>query len=165
MIDIRPATPEDAAACVVLRGQTRQNAISATRLAELGITPTSWGEDIRSGVLPGHVAWQGARMVGYCFGESASGEVVVLALLPECEGQGLGRRLLLQVMADLQGFGHQRLFLGCSADPKSRSHGFYRHLGWRSTGTVDRYGDELLEWHALAGTVAGSAPTSAPVAT
>ena len=23
--------------------------------------------------------------------------------------------------------------------------GFYRHLGWRSTGTVDRLGDEVLE--------------------
>lgn len=41
--------------------------------------------------------------------------------------------------------GHTRLFLGCSPDPESRSYGFYRHLGWRSTGTYDQYGDEILE--------------------
>ena len=47
---------------------------------------------------------------------------------------------------DLAALGHQRLFLGCSADPQSRSYGFYRHLGWRSTGEFDAHGDEILEY-------------------
>jgi hypothetical protein len=42
--------------------------------------------------------------------------------------------------------GHRRLFLGCSADPDSRSFGFYRHLGWHSTGTLDANDDEVLEF-------------------
>ncbi|WP_442906753.1 hypothetical protein [Janthinobacterium sp. 67] len=29
-------------------------------------------------------------------------------------------------MAELRAQGHQRLFLGCSSDPASRSYGFYR---------------------------------------
>ncbi len=142
----RPALPGDAAACVALRGLTRENAISEERLRSLGITVQSWGEDIRSGALPGFVAVdEGDRMLGYCFGDRASGEVVVLALLPEAEGRGIGRRLLGQVVESLRASGPRRLFLGCSSDPACRAHGFYRHLGWRSTGQADRLGDEVLE--------------------
>lgn len=143
----RPATPADAAACIRLRGLTRENAVSAQRLAGLGITAASWGEGIRSGALPGWVCELGGEMAGYGFGDAASGEVVVLALLPHAEGLGIGRALLARVVALLQAQGHRRLFLGCAADPAVRSHGFYRHLGWRSTGTVDAHGDEVLELH------------------
>ena len=72
--------------------------------------------------------------------------MVVLALLPEFEGRGVGRHLLHLVMNELRGVGFHRLFLGCSKDPASRSFGFYRRLGWRSTGTVDGAGDEVLEY-------------------
>ena len=41
--------------------------------------------------------------------------------------------------------GGARLFVGCSADPNVRSYGFYRRLGWRSTGQIDKLGDEVLE--------------------
>ena len=85
------------------------------------------------------------KLVGYCFGARLTGEVVVLALLPEAECMGLGRRLLALVVQDLRSAGHSRLFLGCSPDPAGRSYGFYRHLGWRSTATFDRAGDEILE--------------------
>ena len=70
---------------------------------------------------------------------------MVLALLPEYENRGLGRQLLGTVVQQLRDNGHRRLFLGCSPNPSRRSFGFYRHLGWRSTGTSDRFGDEVLE--------------------
>ena len=145
-VEFRPARPEDAAECVALRGQTRENAVSRERLESLGITAQTWGEDIRTGELPGHVCWANGRMVGYCFGSRTDGEVVVLALLPPFEAQGIGKALLHRVCNDLAALGHQRLFLGCSADPKSRSYGFYRHLGWRSTGEFDTRGDEILDY-------------------
>jgi GNAT superfamily N-acetyltransferase len=141
----RPAVPEDAPACIALRGRTRQNAVPEDRLAAYGITAASWAEGIRSGATPGHVCLHGDRLIGYCFGDRDTGEVVVLALLPEAEGQGLGRDLLGRVVAQLAGLGWRRLFLGCSTDPDSRSHGFYRHLGWQSTGRLDAHGDEILE--------------------
>ncbi len=144
-IELRPAVPEDIAACVALRGRTRENAVSAERLAALGITVDSWAGQVSRGELIGHVAWEGPQMAGYAFGELASGEVVVLALLPAYEGRGVGRQLLLRLVADLQSCGHRRLFLGCSSDPAVRSHGFYRRLGWRPTGRKDRLGDEELE--------------------
>ena len=143
----RPAVPADAPACIALRGRTRQNAVPPERLAAYGITAASWAEGIRSGATPGHVALQGDALVGYCFGDRDTGEVLVLALLPAFEGQGLGRDLLARVVRQLAGLGWSRLFLGCSTDPASRSHGFYRRLGWQPTGRLDGHGDEILELH------------------
>ncbi|WP_200895969.1 hypothetical protein [Chromobacterium vaccinii] len=45
----RAARPEDVPACVVIRGQTRENAISETRLNELGITRENWAQSVRAG--------------------------------------------------------------------------------------------------------------------
>ena len=142
---IRRALPADAGACVELRAETRENAISPERLRAYGITVESWASDIETDTLAGHVCFSEDKLVGYCFGARVTGEVVVLALLPEVECMGLGRRLLALVVQDLRTAGHSRLFLGCSPDPAGRSYGFYRHLGWRSTATFDRAGDEILE--------------------
>ncbi|UXH77793.1 GNAT family N-acetyltransferase [Roseateles amylovorans] len=142
----RAATPDDIAACIEIRGRTRENAVSAERLAQLGITEASWSTQVRADALPGFVAEQAGRIVGYCFGDAGTGEIVVLALLPSAEGRGIGRALLTMTMALLHDRGHRRLFLGCSDDPAHRSHGFYRHLGWRPTGQRDGLGDEMLEW-------------------
>jgi GNAT superfamily N-acetyltransferase len=139
------ARPNDASECVRLRGLTRENAVSEERLREYGVTAQSWAADIESGALPGWVARSAGRIVGYGFGAAKTGEVVVLALHPAHEGQGLGSHLLRLVVQDLRSHGHQRLFLGCSPDPRVRSYGFYRHLGWKSTGAFDAHGDELLE--------------------
>jgi GNAT superfamily N-acetyltransferase len=110
------------------------------------VTVESWAADIASGALPGWVARSAGRIVGYGFGAAKSGEVVVLALHPAHEGQGLGRQLLRRVVQDLRDLGHARLFLGCSPDARVRSYGFYRHLGWKTTGTFDAHGDEVLEF-------------------
>ncbi len=141
----RPAKPEDARECIRIRGLTRENAIPEQSLAGLGITAESWAEGIRSQEFLGYVCLEGKHMVGYGFGSAASGEVLVLALLPSHENQGIGRELLRLVTARLHALGHKRLFLGCSPDSTVRSHGFYRHLGWLSTGTIDSNGDEVLE--------------------
>jgi GNAT superfamily N-acetyltransferase len=151
----RRALPEDIAACIELRGRTRENAISAERLRSLGITRDSWSRDVAEGTLPGHVCLSGDTIVGYCFGFKATGEIAVLALLPEFESLGIGRDLLGRMVEDLRSLGFHRLFLGCSANPTTRSYGFYRHLGWRATGTFDAHDDEVLEY--LPETVAGRA--------
>jgi len=145
-LELRRAQPEDAAECVRLRGLTRENAVSEDRLREYGVTAQSWAADIESGALPGWVARSAGRIVGYCFGAAKTGEVVVLALHPAHEGQGLGSQLLRRVVQELRDHGHARLFLGCSPDLQVRSYGFYRHLGWKSTGAFDAHGDEVLEF-------------------
>ena len=141
-LEFRPALPDDAAECMVVRGKTRQN---AAWLGSIGITTASWAESIRSGSLPGHVCLADGRIVGFCFGLRATGEIQVIALLPAFENRGIGRALLERTSNELARLGHARLFLSCNPDPASRSHGFYRRLGWRSTGQFDQFGDEILE--------------------
>jgi GNAT superfamily N-acetyltransferase len=142
----RQAVPEDSAGCVELRGKTRENAITPSRLESLGITSASWADGIRTGDRPGYVCLNQETLLGYCFGDKQTGEVIVLALLPEHEARGIGKRLLSLVVQDLRQLGHTRLFLGSPADPTTRAHGFYRHLGWQPTGTVDHAGDVVLEY-------------------
>lgn len=146
MITYCLAAPDDTAQCIAIRGQTRENAISAERLHAIGISLQSWAQEIHNGNLSGIVCLDEQEMVGYCFADRRSGEIVVLALLPDWEARGIGKRLLAEVIKLLQRDGFERLFLGCSADPRSRSYGFYRHLGWRSTGELDAAQDELLEY-------------------
>lgn len=141
----RPARPEDAQACIDLRGKTRQNAFSAEALAAIGITLETWTEGIRTKASPGHVCLEGTKVVGMSFWDRASGEVLVVAVLPEFESLGIGKRLLENVLEDMRQAGFTRSFLGCNSDPASRSHGFYRRLGWTPTGETDALGDEVLE--------------------
>ena len=149
-IEYRLATPADIKACVRIRGKTRENAIAPERLASMGITQESWADEVQAEILTGYVCCFDGEIVGYCFGDTSTGEVVVLALLPEAENQGVGKLLLSQVVRALTDKGFKRLFLGCSADPAVRSYGFYRHLGWRPADAADSRGDEVLEYQVPA---------------
>jgi GNAT superfamily N-acetyltransferase len=124
---------------------TRENPIPAARLASLGITVETLARSIEAGEVMGHVCTDRDTIVGYCFGIRDTGEIQVLALLPNYENIGIGKVLLSHVAEELRSLGFERLFLGCSKNPAHRSYGFYRHLGWRSTGELDAHGDEVLE--------------------
>ena len=115
------------------------------QLRALGITEDNWAAGVRAGDLRGFVACADRRVTGYCFGDRETGEIVVLALLPESENQGAGKALLRLMVQHLASLGHERLFLACASDPAVRSHGFYRHLGWTPTGERDDAGDDILE--------------------
>jgi hypothetical protein len=60
----RPAVPEDIAACIDLRGKTRENAVSVERLKALGVTHESWSRGVADGVLPGYVCLNEGALVG-----------------------------------------------------------------------------------------------------
>jgi GNAT superfamily N-acetyltransferase len=104
-----------------------------------------WYRDWAACRLFGYLCTDDNTIVGYCFGDRDSGEIVVLAVLPQYEGRGIGKGLLSRVVEDLRSLRYARLFLGCSSDPSHRSYGFYRHLGWRATGSFDTNGDDVLE--------------------
>lgn len=144
-LEYRVVRPDDVPECLILRGETRENSISAKTLKARAITVDSWAKDVRWRTLQGCVCLSGAMIVGYSFGDKGSGEVAVLALLPAFENQGIGKSLLSRVEKEFGALGFNRLFLGCSPDRSTRSYGFYRHLGWQSTGTFDASGDEILE--------------------
>jgi ribosomal protein S18 acetylase RimI-like enzyme len=127
-----------------VRGATRENAISREGLAARGITPVSVADSLATATTKGWVCSCESRIVGFCIGDSGAGEVLVLAVLPQFEGRGIGKTLLSLAVGWLRSFGPKRIWLGASPDPSTRAHGFYRSLGWRPAGERDRYGDEVL---------------------
>ena len=60
----------------------------------------------------------------------------MLALLPACEGRGIGKRLLTLVQGWLFASGRRQIWLVTEKNPNFRAYGFYQALGWRPTGEV-----------------------------
>lgn len=129
-----------------VRSKTRENPISKARLAELGITHASSVEGFESGDLYGWVCVNHEKVVGFCTGQISTGEVLVLAVLPAFEGQGVGKQLLSKVVDKLLQSGTTSVWLAADRNSAVRAHGFYRRLGWEPTGQVLENGDEILEY-------------------
>lgn len=145
-LTVRETWPDDIDGMFSVRSRTRQNPASKELLAELGITPESTAADMESGRLRGWGCFHGDVLVGFCNGDGATGEVLVLAVLPEYEGKGIGFRLLAWVVEWLRSLGFEQPWLAASPDPGIRAHGFYRALGWKPTGQTHENGDEILEF-------------------
>jgi ribosomal protein S18 acetylase RimI-like enzyme len=146
-LQFRDTRITDIEALFDVRASTRQNPLSRADLAQLGITPESTTAGLVSGAIFGSVCTCGERVVGFSSADPASGEVLVLAVLPDFEGRGIGKRLLDRVLGHLQRAGITRAWLAAAANPAIRAHGFYRALGWRPTGEHVDNGDEILERH------------------
>jgi ribosomal protein S18 acetylase RimI-like enzyme len=146
-IEFRDVKPLDFERCIEIRGMTKDNPIPAETLKELGVTKEAWMPLVRDKSIVGVVAEYNDEVIGFCSGEVNTGEVLVLALLPEYEGHGLGKNILVLVADKLFSFGMDKLWLAASPNPEIRAHGFYRHLGWVSTGVIDKNRDEVLEYN------------------
>ncbi|MCX8508151.1 MAG: GNAT family N-acetyltransferase [Rhodobacteraceae bacterium] len=132
---IRPMTPQDVDATLAMRAQTRENAMSLAELeAEYGVTPETAAEALRT-CQSGWLCERDGGVIGFCVGDRVTGEVVVLAILPDDEGRGLGKALLLRVHACLAAAGHRRAWLWANPDPEVRASGFYAHMGYLPQGT------------------------------
>lgn len=81
-----------------VRARTRENPISKEQLASLGITAESIAKQMASGRLKGWVCLDSSTLVGFCSGDAETGEVLVLAVLPDYEGRGIGTNLLSRVV-------------------------------------------------------------------
>jgi ribosomal protein S18 acetylase RimI-like enzyme len=145
-INFRDAKAEDFGRCVEIRGMTRDNPVPAKILKEIGVTEETWVPLIRNKSIVGVVSECPEGVVGFCNGDVNTGEVLVLAVLPEYEGRDLGKTMLSLVTDKLFSFGLERLWLAASPCPEIRAYGFYRHLGWIPTGVYDKNRDEVLEY-------------------
>ena len=145
-IEFRDVEARDFERCVEIRGMTRDNPVPAEILKEFGVTEEAWVPLIKDKSIVGVVTESEDAVVGFCSGDVNTGEVLVLALLPEYEGQGLGKNMLELVSDKLFSFGIDKLWLAASTNPEIRAHGFYRYLGWVATGVIDNNGDEVLEY-------------------
>lgn len=145
----RKAKSTDLDRCATIRGLTRDNAIGLETLVAIGVTSENWAPKMENGIYLGFVAEDQDEVVAFCFGDTQTGEVLVLAVLPGYEGSGIGRKLLSLIVDKLLSNGFAELWLAASPDPRIRAHGFYRHLGWQPTQTFDDNGDEILKYKRI----------------
>ena len=148
-ITYRKTLSSDFDRCIEIRSKTRQNPISTNQLASYGITAETQGPLFNAGTILGYVAESENEIIGFCSGHTVTGEVLVLALLPEFENLGVGKKLLKLVTNLLFEKGFKKLWLAASPDPKIRAHGFYRYLGWKFSGRIDEQEDQILELESL----------------
>lgn len=143
-LTFRETLPSDVGELFSVRARTRENPISCEQLAELGITPEVIAGQMASGRIKGWVCLHEQNLIGFCNGDGQTGEVLVLAVLPDYESRGIGSILLAYVVEWLRSIGFDTLWLAASPDNATRAHGFYRSLGWCPDGKIDENGDEIL---------------------
>jgi GNAT superfamily N-acetyltransferase len=137
-------TAADIPGTIAVRLATVENAITLAEMRDhYGVTPETIAEALKSDAA-GWVCTDAGAIVGFAMGDRASGEVTVVAVRPDREGQGIGGALLSRVEEWLFGAGHGRLWLLANPDPTVRASGFYARRGWRPTGEA-RAGDIVLE--------------------
>jgi GNAT superfamily N-acetyltransferase len=143
-LTFRETLPSDVEELFSVRARTRENPISKEQLAEFGIASEAIAGRVANGRIKGWVCSHDSDLVGFCNGDRETGEVLVLAVLPAYECKGIGTNLLTHVVEWLRSVGINTLWLAASPDAGTRAHGFYRSLGWRPNGEIDKNGDEIL---------------------
>lgn len=139
----RKMTPADLPAVFSVRLSTIENAITMEELEEdYGITPESLAKAMSSHVS-GWLCEDSEAVVGFSMGDRLKGEVQVVAVLPEYEGNGIGKSLLTKVQNWLFSKGQEKIWLRANPDPTIRAYGFYRKLGWQATGRM-KGDDEIM---------------------
>ncbi len=137
----RQMSVTDIPAAFHVRTSTVENALTVLELEEeYALTPGTLAEAMQ-GSAGGWVCEVDGQVVGFAMGDSDSGELTVIAVLPAFERCGIGKRLLAEVEAWLFESGHDELWLVTTRDTTLRAYGFYVSRGWISTGEIVE-GDE-----------------------
>jgi N-acetylglutamate synthase-like GNAT family acetyltransferase len=113
-IEFRQAKNQDIDRCIELRGLTSDNQFTKNDLAAIGVTAASWSPLIENSEIIGAVALEKNIIVGFCFGESATGEILVLAVLSGYEAFGIGKELLSSTSNQLFTMGNKELLFSAS---------------------------------------------------
>ena len=129
-MSIRQVTPSDIPALFHIRPRTRENALTVEQLRALGITPDSVATWL-AGSTRGWV-WDtsDSGIVGFVMADRSTAELLVIALLPEHEGGGIGAQLMQRAEDWLARSGCATAWLTTDLDPALRAYGFYRRRGW-----------------------------------
>ena len=125
----REITAADIPALFSVRTRTRENTYTLEQLEGLGITAESVADKLATS-FKGWLCADADQVVGFCMADRSTGELWVVAVLPEYEGQGVGNRLMSLAEAWLTASRCTRAWLTTDVDPTLRAYGFYRQRGW-----------------------------------
>jgi GNAT superfamily N-acetyltransferase len=124
--NFRRATVADIARLAEIRGAVREN-----RLSDPGsVTQADYDRFVGGGRV--WVCDVDGRIAGFSASDGHDGSIWALFVDPDCQGQGIGARLLHHACADLRAEGHGRAVL--TTDPGTRADRLYRRLGWTDLG-------------------------------
>lgn len=139
----REITAADVPALFYVRTRTRENTYTLEELQALGITADSVTEKLASS-FKGWLCVDADQVVAFCMADRSTGELWVIAVLPEYEGKGIGDRLMSLAEEWLWSGGCARAWLTTDMNATLRAYGFYRHRGW-----ADWRLDDGLRWMQL----------------
>jgi GNAT superfamily N-acetyltransferase len=128
-VEIREMRVADVPGLFDMRPRTRENAMTVEELQRLGINPQSVTEGLEKSTK-GWVCDDSGRIVAFSMADRATGEFLVIAVLPEYEGKGIGGRLMALAEEWLVASRCGRAWLTTDLDTKLRAYGFYRKRGW-----------------------------------
>jgi|GEM_PF-799179 GNAT superfamily N-acetyltransferase len=112
-----------------VRTATDENNLSLEQLGRLGITPETVAQKLAS-TYQGWLCRAEGRTVGFAMGDRATGELWVIAVLPEFVKKGIGGCLLELVEDWLKECGCRKLWLTTDVDTSLRAYSFYLKHGW-----------------------------------
>jgi len=128
-MNLRPIESKDLQSIFDVRAGTRENRFSREALCEIGITE----ESVARMLGTTHRGWLSegeGKIAGFAIGDGKTGELWVIAVLPEFEKRGIGSQLLAVVEEWLASLGWKELWLWTSSDPNKRAYSFYANRGW-----------------------------------
>lgn len=125
----RAITLTDIPALFYVRTRTRENRYTLEELERLGITKASVAEKLSTSCR-GWLCIENGTAVGFCIADRATGELWVIAVLPEFEGNGIGGKLMNLAEEWLWSTGCTRAWLTTDMDITLRAYGFSRKRGW-----------------------------------
>jgi ribosomal protein S18 acetylase RimI-like enzyme len=128
-LKFREITAADVPALFYVRARTRENALTLEELQRLGINPQSVTESLDQ-TTKGWLCDDSGRVVAFSMADRAMGEFLVIAVLPEYEGKGIGGKLMALAEEWLAASGCERAWLSTDLDTALRAYGFYRKRGW-----------------------------------
>jgi GNAT superfamily N-acetyltransferase len=117
--------------------------IPLQELERLGITEESVAQKLSTS-CKGWLCTQDRAVIGFCIADRATGELWVIAVLPEFEGNGIGAKLMNFAEQWLWSNGWTRAWLTTDIDISLRAYGFYR-----KRGSLDWKVEDGVRWMEL----------------
>ncbi|MEM9281494.1 MAG: GNAT family N-acetyltransferase [Verrucomicrobiota bacterium] len=143
---LRPATADDVEALFDIRCSVVENYQSREELAEIGVTPEVIGAMIEGGDYVTTLAEIDGQAIAFSMAQLSEAYVFAVFVRLSHEGRGAGRAVLEAAETALRDHGVETAWLSTGGDQALRAVGFYRHLGWRFTGTLEN-GEVRFEKH------------------
>jgi len=119
-MNFRHMNAVDIARCIWVRTKVRENHFSPEALANAGITEESVLQMLGT-THHGWVCEVDEKIVGFSMGNKATSEFWVVAVLPQYEGRGIGRKLTELTQEWLWAAGCGEIWLWTSPDTSTRA--------------------------------------------